>query len=331
MQTRATPPLVVKNFREWPGLLAFLMDLTKSGTKLSNPGVLVMNTRFFVFAAVTVLLTTMPGATVFAQNRPVIAPEVAQPPEVTLHNLRFREAQEIDTTLNTQVGQLAIRPAELSVTIRSKPEISCNYSCSAYEPGKGSLYLTWAETLSQPTTSSADTAAVQRKLRLDISGTASGFQEGRYGTIKLSQIPEIPAVRTPANTPPGTAAINDRPAPVLLRFVEAGRIVQRSPNLPVFQSPNDLNLSMTGTTMPDAVRQTIQDDLITGGLGQVQLLSKSIQSLHQKNYQNVSMEGLQPALSYRFRLVEEKDSSAKTIAQQICHIPVCPVDYVDIP
>ncbi len=307
------------------------MYLTKSGTRLFNPGVLFMNTRFIVLAACTGFLTIVSGAMVFAQNRPVIAPETALPPEVTLQTLRFRDAQEIDTTLNAQVGQLAIRPVELSVANRSKPEISCNYSCSAYEPGKGSLDLTWAETLSASATSSADTAAVQRKLRLDISGTASGFQEDRYGTIKLSQIPELPRVQVPANTPPGTAAITDRPSPVLLRFVEAGRIVQRPPNLPVFKSPNDLNLSIAGTTVPDAVRQTVQNDLITGGLSQVQLMSKSIRSLHQKPYQNVSMEGLQPALSYRFRLVEEKDNSAETLAQQICHIPVCPVDYVDIP
>ena len=191
-------------------------------------------------------------------------------------------------------------------------------------------------TLSTPATSSADTATVQRKLRLDISGTASGFQKERYGTIKLSQIPEMPGVQTPANIPPGAVApsavaIAARPSPVLLRFVEAGRIVQRTPNLPVFKSPNDLNLSIAGTTMPDTVRQAIQNDLVTGGLGQVQLMSKSVRTLHQKPYQNISMEGLQPALSYRFRLVEEKDNSAKTIAQQICHIPVCPVDYVDVP
>lgn len=290
-----------------------------------------MNTRFLVLAACTGFLTSVPGAAVFAQNRPVIVPETTLPPQVTLQTLRFREAREIDATLNAQVGNLAIRPVKLPVTTRSKPEISCNYSCSAYEPGKGSLDLTWAETLSAPAISSADTAAVQRKLRLDISGTASGFQEERYGTIKLRQIPEIPGVQTPANIPPGAAAISARPSPVLLRFVEAGQIVQRAPNLPVFKSPNDLKLSIAGTTMPDAVRQAIQNDLITGGLGQVKLMSKSIRTLHQKPYQNVSMEGLQPALSYRFRLVEEKDNSAKTIAQQICHIPVCPVDYVDVP
>lgn len=290
-----------------------------------------MNFRFLVLTACTGFLTSVPGATVFAQDRPVIAPETALPPQVTLQTLRFREAREIDTTLNAQVGQLAIRPVKLKVTTRSQAEISCNYTCSAYEPGKGSLDLTWAEALSTPATSSADNAVVQRNLRLDISGTASGFQQELYGTIKLSQIPGIPRVQTPANIPPGVAVIAARPSPVLLRFVEAGRIVQRAPNLRVFRSANDLNLSMAGTTMPDAVRQAVQNDLMTGGLGQVQLMSKSIRTLHQKPYQNVSMGGLQPALSYRFRLVEEKIDSAKTIAQQICHIPVCPVDYVDVP
>lgn len=290
-----------------------------------------MSTRFLVLAACTVFLTSLSGAVVFAQNLTANAPETALPSQTTLQTLRFREAREIDATLNAQVGQLAIRPVKLAVTTRSKPEISCNYSCSAYEPGMGSLNLKWAKTLSTPATSSADAATVQRKLRLDISGTASGFQKEHYGTIKLSQIPEIPGLQTPANVPPGAAAVAAGPSPVLLRLVEAGRIIQRTPNLPVFESPSDLNLSIAGTMMPDAVRQAIQNDLVTGGLGQVQLVSKSVRTLNQKPYQNVSMKGLQPALSYRFRLVEEKDSSAKTIAQQICHIPVCPVDYVDVP
>jgi hypothetical protein len=287
-----------------------------------------MNTRFLVLAACSGFLTSVSGANVFAQNRPVIAPETTLRPQVALQTLRFREAREIDTTLSAQVGQLAIKPVKLTVTTHAKPEISCNYSCSAFEPGKGALDLTWVKTLGAP---NADVPAAQRKLRIDISGTASGFQQELYGTIKLSQIPELPGVQTPANISPGAAAIVAGPSPVLLRFVEAGRIVQRAPNLPVFRSANDLNLTMAGTTMPDAVRQAIQNDLMTGGLSQVQLMSKSIRTVHQKPYQNVSMEGLQPALSYRFRLVEEKANSAITITQQICHIPVCPVDYVDVP
>lgn len=307
------------------------MCLSKTDTTPFNPGAKYMNTRILALAVCTGFLTSVPGATVIAQDNPVSSSTTTLPPQATLQTLRFREALEIEPTLNAQVGQLAIRPVKLPVTARSKPEISCNYSCSAYEPGVGSLDLMWAETVTTPAASNADTAATQGKLRLDISGTASGFQQERYGTIKLSQIPDINGVQTPANVPSGTAAITARPSPVLLRFVEAGRIVQRTPNLPVFKSPYDLNLSMAGTAVPDAVRQAIQDDLIMGGLGQIQLMSKSVKTLQQKPHQNVSMEGLQPALSYRFRLVEEKSNSAKTIAQQICHIPVCPVDYVDVP
>jgi hypothetical protein len=198
---------------------------------------------------------------------------------------------------------------------------SCRASCDAFVPRQPVLTVEWeneaAGTGPTPSRSGPDS-----RMRLDISGTASGFAEGNYSTIRLSNIPAADTVvldpASPIPAPAGEA---------LLNRVEANRIVQRPSALPVFTSPNVMDRLMP--ELPQDVRTAVEADKRTGALSQVRVLGRASTPLRGVPQQMVTMVGLQPGTIYRLRLVEEQDSGTEEIFQQICRIPVCPADFVN--
>lgn len=290
-----------------------------------------MRTRFIAIVTGIAITSIVPGVVVFAQVPSKNAAETGFTRQIQTRPALFQQAREIDTTFNAQVGERLIKPMAISARSAHEPDISCNFSCSAFIPRQAVLDLEWEEAPSATASVSADGSTEHRTLRLDISGTATGFQRESYGTVKLDQIPATLSKHAQTNISCSAASIAIAPSPVLLRFVEAGRIVKRASNLPVFRSVNALNESMSESILPEAVRQAIQRDQMTGSLGQVRLMSKSVETRQDKPRRTVTMEGLQPALSYRFRVVEERVDSAITIAQKICHVPTCPADFIDVP
>jgi hypothetical protein len=215
-----------------------------------------------------------------------------------------------------EIGKTVVSPAG-----RAGREISsCQATCDAFVPRQPVLMVAWeneaAGTEPTPSRSGADT-----RIRLDISGTVSGFAEGNYGTIRLSNIPAVDEVVLDPVSPIPAAG------EVLLNRVEANRIVQRPSELPVFDSPNVMNQLMPA--LPQNVRAVVEADKETGALGQVRVLGRGSTPVRGVSQQIVTMVGLQPGATYRLRLVEEQKSGAEKIFEHICRIPVCPADFVN--
>ncbi len=232
----------------------------------------------------------------------------------------FVQAKDIDVKFNSLLGQTVMRPAALATLVKEENSLICNFSCSAFVPRQAVLDLKWNE---QESIQSKRLTA-KGSLRLDVSGTFGGFQAQDFGTISLSDIPV--KIETQKQQ------INRRTAnqpQALLRMVRAGKVIQRTPNLPVFLSTNDFNNSIVKAELPDNMMDALRSDLVTGSLQQIRLLSKSEQTINKIVKNNVTLEGLQPGLSYRFRLVDERQNNAQVISQQACQVPVCPADFVD--
>lgn len=220
-----------------------------------------------------------------------------------------------------EIGKRALSPAGMPAGRAGREAASCRAICDAFVPRQPVLTVEWeneaAGTEPTPSRSGADT-----RIRLDISGTASGFAEGDYSTIRLSNIPAVDeVVLDPASPIPAPAG------EVLLNRVEANRIVQRPSELPVFQSPNVMNQSIP--ELPQNVRAAVEADKQTGALSQVRVLGRASTPLRGVSQQMVTMVGLQPGTTYRLRLVEERANGAEKIFEQICRIPVCPADFVN--
>lgn len=220
---------------------------------------------------------------------------------------------------SAEIGKRAISPADTLASRAGREAASCRTTCDAVVLRQPVLTVEWeneaAGTGPSPSRSRADT-----RIRLDISGTASGFAEGNYSTIRLSNIPTIDeVVLDPASPIPA--------GEVLLNRVEANRIVQRPSDLPVFASPNVMNESIP--ELPQNVRAAVEADKQTGALGQVRVLGRASTPLRGVSHQMITMVGLQPGTTYRLRLVEEQTNSAGKIFEQICRIPVCPADFIN--
>lgn len=233
----------------------------------------------------------------------------------------MRPAQAlISPSYLAEIGKTVPSPG--AATSRADREVSnCRATCDAFVPRQPVLTVEWeneaAGTGPAPSATGADT-----RMRLDISGTASGFDEGQYSTIRLSNIPVINSVVLDPASPTATAA-----GEVLLSTVDANRIVERQPDLPVFNSPNVMNETLP--RLSEDVRSAVQADQRTGALGQVRVLGRASTPLAGVSQQMVTMVGLQPGSTYRLRLVEEQDTGAVELFEQICRIPVCPADFVN--
>lgn len=235
----------------------------------------------------------------------------------------FRPA---DTFFNqdylAEINKTVASPAGTPAGRVGREASSCRATCDAFVPRQPVLMVEWeneaAGTGPTPARSGVDT-----RMRLDISGTAAGFAEGNYSTIRLSNIPAAGAVvLDPASPIPATTG-----GEVLLNRVEANRVVARPPALPVFNSANVMNEVMP--ELPPDVRAAVEADKRTGALSQVRVLGRASTPLRGKSHQMVTMVGLQPGTTYRLRLVEEQESGAEKIFEQICRIPVCPADFMN--
>lgn len=219
-----------------------------------------------------------------------------------------------------EIGRTLAQPVAQPVRGAAVPS-SCRTSCDAFTLRQPVLLLEW-ENEPASTGPASLTRAAAAQLRLDVSGTSAGFAEGSYGTIRLSELPEAEA---------GADVVLDPPSPmpvaageVLLHRVEANRIVERAPTLPVFDSPDTMNRLLP--ELPQDARDAVEADLRTGAVGQVRLLGRTSAPVRGVSQQRVTMVGLQPGGTYRLRLVDERGGTARGVVEQICRIPVCPAD-----
>lgn len=220
-----------------------------------------------------------------------------------------------------EIGKTVASPAVTAAARAEREASSYRATCDAFVPRQPVLTVMWeneaAGTGPTPSTTGPDT-----RIRLDISGTTFGFAEGNYSTIRLSNIPAVEALALDSPSP-----IPAADGEVLLNRVEANRVVERDPALPVFDSPNVMNELMPG--LAQNVRAMVEADLRTGALGQVRVFGRAGMMLRGESQQMVTMVGLQPGATYRLRLVHEQDSGAEMIFEQISRIPVCPADFMN--
>jgi hypothetical protein len=240
------------------------------------------------------------------------APEVLFVPASRLMDARYRE--ELGRTVKTP------RPAERPPA--GAELAGCELSCDAFVPRQPLVTVGWAPVLPARMPGADEPTAPE--LRLDIAATAGGFERAEFGTIPLRNVPKIKEL------PVSEIQLPERPeGQILLNMVRDGRVVERSASLPVFRSPEARTRAMA--SLPAEQVAEVEADLRLGGLNQIRVLGMTTDTVRGKPREAVSMLGLQPGMTYRIRVVDEAADGARTLAERVCRVPVCPADFVDSP
>jgi len=208
------------------------------------------------------------------------------------------------------------RPPQTAVVLNP---ISCNFTCSPDTPRKVIAEVAWPET----------TALSQTDLersRLDVSAMSGGFTSEDFATVRLS---EVPLVRETAGRPVDMQRFKAQNPPALLQKVEKGRVALRDPRLPSKTELAAPQPSAPNQTDAAEKREAIRQDDLAGSLGQVTVIAEKIERKRAILHRVLTIEKLQPGLSYAFRVVQQRDETATAVAEEICQVPVCPADFVD--
>ena len=220
-----------------------------------------------------------------------------------------------------EIGRVLAEPFETQRVV-SRAELGhCEATCDAFVPRQPILTVEW-ENEAAGTSADPAAAAAETEFRLDVSGTATGFDEGTFATIRLSR---IPVTREVVLDPVG--ALPQAGAQVLLNRVENGSVVERPADLPIFLSPDAMSRGMP--QLEPRLRAEIESDQMTGALSQIRVLGRGSTPIQGESHQIVTMAGLQPGATYRLRLVDEAGATANTVFEQICRVPVCPADFLN--
>ncbi len=224
-----------------------------------------------------------------------------------------------------EIGKAMPSPSRRTLSDRKTKVMNCNFTCDAFVPRQPVLKAHWEDVTdrSGAPVAASEAAASEAKIRLDITGTATGFNEGNYSTIRLSNIP----ARDTAVLESASARASEANQ-VLLNFVKEGRIIKRPPTLPVFHSTNAMAEMLP--SLPADIRSAVAQDQKTGSLGQARVLGRTKEMWRGKPQQAVTMLGLQAGITYRVRVVEEQANGAQTLVESICRVPVCPADFIDM-
>lgn len=197
--------------------------------------------------------------------------------------------------------------------------VDCRAACDAVVPRQPMLTLLWQDPMKSPGPS-APSYHDEAQIRLDVAGTPNGFDVGRFSTIQLQNMQAIGD-----STPLTSAMPRPEQGQVLLNNVFDGRIVPRPENLPLFQSNYTMMQSLQ--SLPPDIASAVQREMQSGSLNQVRVLGRSVELRGEAEIQAVTMIGLQPGLTYRFRMVEQAADGGEVLVEQICRVPVCPADY----
>ncbi len=221
---------------------------------------------------------------------------------------------------HAEIGKAVLSPGKMTLSDRKTKVINCSFTCDAFVVRQPVLKAHWEDVADRSAEVVPDSEA---RIRLDIAGTATGFNEGNYSTIRLSNIPAIDTAVLDSASPRASEA-----GQVLLNYVKKGRIIER-PTLPVFNSANVMDEMLPG--LPADIRSAVVQDKKTGSLGQARVLGRAKEMWRGKPQQAVTMLGLQVGTTYRVRVVEEQANAAQTLVESICRVPVCPADFIDMP
>lgn len=221
-----------------------------------------------------------------------------------------------------ETGSVMLAPVPIQGAGPRKRELSCKVICSPFEPRQSLAEIAWRE-------ESGPTALDPRKLRLDIVGAPSKFTDGNFGTVRIGA---IPFVRTQAGAGIDVEAVRRQAQPVFIQQIANNRIVPRNPDLP---APVEMKMERLPRALPQLsqpAKNAMAQDWRTGGFGRMQVVAQSVEPRRSVPHRNLVVEGLQPGLTYKIRLVHERTArEADSVGEHICRVPVCPADFMEQP
>ena len=233
-----------------------------------------------------------------------------------------------------QVGTVLTAPAEVGAAaaeveaVRGGPagrSLACDMICSPFDPRQTIAQLSWPDRGGGVAPQDAEQPVDTSTLRLEIVRGSGRFEDGDFGTVRLSAVPVIEAQ-------PGIGidiqAAKSAAQPAPFQPVEDNRVMARDPDLP---ATVDLMLERVPGTLErfsQPAREALQRDAQTGGIGRMHVVGQTVELQQEVPRRTVVVEGMQPGLTYKVRLVQESPSAASKLAQNICRVPVCPADFV---
>lgn len=243
------------------------------------------------------------------------APAWAQPtPEENARISRLNAARTV-----FDIGTVLKAPRQIGAAAPRRLPISCRVTCSPFEPRQALAEITWPE---QDRAASID----EKSLRLDIIGAPSRFTDGNFGTVRLSAVPV--AVFHPG-VGVDLASIRKNIQPTMIQRVEKHRILARDPALPVPEALKQERLPDGRMQLPQATQEALDLDAQSGAFSRMQAVAQSVEVKRSIPHRNLVLEGLQPGLTYKLRLVAEGTATADSLAEDICRVPVCPADFYE--
>jgi hypothetical protein len=215
------------------------------------------------------------------------------------------------TLQRADVGTRLVVPADNTGPDRSRPQIKCQFECSAFVPRSVISRITFPERM----------APSPDVLRVDVAINPMALQAGNFGSVPLRVVPEV-QVQSGAGI--DVERVRTLTAPTYFDKIEAHTVVSRDPMLQP-QRLQQLQMTRTMATAPPELREAIERDALAGGLEQMRVLVQGVEVRRTVPHRTLVVEGMQPGMAYEIRLVQED----ACIAQDVCRVPVCPADFVD--
>lgn len=215
------------------------------------------------------------------------------------------------TLQRADVGTRLVAPTETTGPDRSKPQIQCQFECSAFVPRSVISRITFPERI----------APSPDVLRVDVAINPMALQAGNFGSVPLRVVPEV-QVQSGAGI--DVERVRTLVTPTYFDKVEAHAVVPRDPMLEP-QRLQQLQMTRTMATASQELREAIARDAMTGGLEQMRVLAQGMELRRTVPHRSLVVEGMQQGMAYEVRLVQDN----ACIAQNVCRVPVCPADLVD--
>ena len=221
-----------------------------------------------------------------------------------------------------QLGAVIAEPRSLVATGVTTRSLACEIVCSQFDPRQSIAQIAWPEP-AVPVPPQDGGRLVD--LRIDIDSGSGSFQDGNFGTIRLSAVPVVEAQ-------PGVGIdlqnVRSTVTPAIVQPVHDSRILARDPALPPADRLMTERIPGALEQLSASERAALERDAQSGGLGRMQVVGQAVELRRSVPHRAVVVEGMQPGLTYEVRLVEDAQPAAQSIAQGICRVPVCPADFI---
>lgn len=201
-------------------------------------------------------------------------------------------------------------------------QLTCEVVCSPFHPRQSIAQVSWPE----PVDSTTPQIGIDLgKLRLDIVSGAGNFSDGEFATVRLSA---VPVVQAQPDIGINLEDIRTVVEPTVFQPVLNSRILDRDPALPDPEIAIDERTPGVLDELPASARAALDRDAHTGGLGRMRVAGQAAEQRRSVPHRTVVIQGMQPGQTYKIRVMQESGSSANSIGQNICRIPVCPADFI---